>query len=521
MMIAVRPPTLSAVRLPLPLLLFLLLPGLLSAQSTGKPGGARIEILGADQWTSDKAIANGAQRLIGNARFKHEGAVMACDSAHIHADQRVDAFGHIRITQGDTLDLTGHTLHYCGKDRVAELDGDVRLNDRDMELSTGHLIYAIGERTATYTGGGTLVSRKENNTLTSGRGSYLAGAHTFIFSDDVVLQGPDRTITGDTLHYTTTTGVTRFLGPTSIISGGTRMWCERGSYDTRKDVGLFTQGGRILLKDGQELKGDSLRYDRAQGLGEAWGHVEALDTANQVLVRGGRGTYHERTQRSLVTDRAELVMAMAGDSLFLHADTLFAMRDSAGTRRITGRRGARFFKRDLQGVCDTMTYVQGDSMIHLLGAPALWSGSDQITGRRMRIKLREGGIDTLFVDEDAFLVSAVDSTHYDQVTGTHMVGLFRGDQLHRIEATGTCRTVYHPKELRDGRETIMGVNRADCSRLVVTVGDGRVQRITFITRPDATLYPLDQVPDAERVLKGFQWRIAERPADRTGIFDAP
>jgi hypothetical protein len=81
--------------------------------------------------------------------------------------------------------------------------------------------------------------------------------------------------------------------------------------------------------------------------------------------------------------------------------------------------------------------------------------------------------------------------------------------------------VYHPKEQRDGGEVITGVNRADCSKLVVTIDEGRVQRITFITRPDATLYPLEQAPNEERVLKGFSWRAAERPTDRAGIFDRP
>jgi hypothetical protein len=151
----------------------------------------------------------------------------------------------------------------------------------------------------------------------------------------------------------------------------------------------------------------------------------------------------------------------------------------------------------------------------------LWSGADQITGRSMRIKLREGGADTLFVDHDAFLISAVDSAHYDQVTGTHMVGLFRDNAIHRIEATGNCRTVYYPRELKDGREQVIGLNRADCSRLVVSIAEGQVKRITFITRPDAVLYPLDQAPPEERELKGFSWRVTERPLDREGIFARP
>ena len=483
--------------------------------------GTRIEILGADQWTFDKAIAPGAQRLIGNARFKHEGAIMSCDSAYLYAEQRVEAFGRISVRQGDTLSMTGGRMTYTGKDRVATLSGDVHVVDKDMDLTTTNLIYNVADRVATYTGGGKLVSRKENNTLTSGRGSYLAGVHTFIFSDRVVLQGPDRTIASDTLHYTTTTGVAQFFGPTTITSGGTRMWCSRGTYDTRKDQGHFSKGARILLKDGQELLGDSLAYDRKLGLGEGWGHVHVVDTANDILVRGDRGQHREQSKRSIITGRAELVMMMGEDSLFLHADTLFASADSLGKRQIRGQRGVRFFKKDLQGACDTMTYFQSDSLIRFIGSPVLWSGTDQITGRTMRIKLRDGGADTLFVDHDAFLISEVDTAHYDQVTGTHMVGLFRNNTINRIEATGTCRTVYFPKELKDGVEQLMGLNRADCSRLIVHILEGVVQRITFITQPDSVLYPLALAPIEEFRLKGFAWRAAERPADRQGIFGGP
>jgi hypothetical protein len=88
-------PCLLPLRLPLLLPLLLLLGSKAWSQTKIQGPGTRIEILGADAWTFDKAIAPGAQRLIGNARFKHEGAVMGCDSAYIYEDQRVEAFGRI------------------------------------------------------------------------------------------------------------------------------------------------------------------------------------------------------------------------------------------------------------------------------------------------------------------------------------------------------------------------------------------------------------------------------------------
>ena len=74
----------------------------LGQSGTGGESG-RIELLNADRGEYDDRIAPGAQRLKGNVRFKHKEALMRCDSAYLFKDQRVQAFGHVVIDQGDTL----------------------------------------------------------------------------------------------------------------------------------------------------------------------------------------------------------------------------------------------------------------------------------------------------------------------------------------------------------------------------------------------------------------------------------
>lgn len=498
------------------LVVALCVPRLVHAQGQGE-SGARIEILGADRWEFDDRLAKGAQRLIGDVRFKHQDAVMRCDSAYLFEDQHVQAHGHVAIQQGDTLHITGDRLDYTGSDRTAVITGNVRLRDPGMTLTTDALVYDLRTNTARYTTGARIVSGRDGNTLTSRNGSYLAAAHRFIFSGDVVLDHPERRIEADTLHYTTSTGVAEFFGPTRITQGDLRMWCERGSYDTRTERGRFTRGGRIV-SDGQELRGDSLHYDRKSGEGLGWGHVTVVDTANDLLVRGDFGRHLQASGRSMVTGHAELVMRMGEDSLFLHGDTLFASTDSSGGRLVNARRGVRFFKDDLQGVCDTMTYAERDSLIRLFGAPFLWSGKDQISGRHIRIALREGHPHRLFVEGDAFLAAQADSTHFDQVTGTTITGFFRADQLDHLIAEGNCRTVYFARDKKEGVERLIGMNRADCSRLQVQLDSSGVSAITFITKPDATLYPIAKAPADEQQLKGFVWNDVARPRDRLSIF---
>ena len=485
-------------------------------ESEGSRTGG-VEILNADVWEFDQARAQGAQVLKGNVRFKHGKAIMKCDSAYLYEDERVRAMGHVNINQGDTLFVDGDMLDYESRTRMARLEGNVHLRNADMELTSPALDYDMKAKRALYTNGARIVSRKENNTLTSDVGLYLADSRSFIFSRNVLLEHPDHTITSDTMHYRTGNGVAEFFGPTQILQNNTVINTLRGTYDTRNERARFTKRSSIL-SGGRSLNGDSLHYDKPTGIGRAWGNVVVTDTASDMIVNGDEGFYDEIKDRSMITGHAELVILMDGDSLFLHGDSIFTTPDSTG-KHIMAYRNVRFFKSDMQGVCDTLIYSDADSLIRMFNAPVLWSGSDQITGDHIRIAMKEGKAHRLFVEENAFLVSKADSVHFDQVAGTTMTGFFANNELDRILTEGNARTVYFAREEKDGLESIIGVNRADCSRISVKLAEGKVGTVTFMDRPDAILYPIDKAPTNELRMEGSDWRDDERPIDRQAIFD--
>ena len=481
-----------------------------------QPDNGRIEILNADRGEYDNVIAPGAQRLKGNVRFKHRDAILRCDSAYLYQDQRVQAFGHVTIDQGDTLHVQADRTLYDGNDRTAKLEGNVLLRNSDMELTTPALDYDLANRRAVYTAGGRIVSKSGNNTLTSDVGTYLTDARRFIFSKHVRLDHPERTILADTMHYVTSSGVAEFFGPTTITQKETVIETTRGIYDTKAEKARFSQRSSIQSK-GRILEGDSLHYDRKTGQGLAWGEVLVSDTANDMLVKGDHGRYNEVTDRAIITGHAELELVMDADTLFLHADSLFTSPDSSG-KRIQAHQHVRFYRSDLQGSCDTLKYSDADSAIYMFNSPILWSGTDQITGDHIRIALLNGKADKLFVERNAFLVSDVDGLHFDQVTGTTMTGQFGDTGLRTLLVEGNSRTVYFAMENKNGVESIMGVNRADCSRIRVHLTAGKVSTVTFLDRPDAVLYPLEKVPPEELRMKGSEWRSEERPIDRSDIF---
>jgi lipopolysaccharide export system protein LptA len=485
-----------------------------SSAQTGK----RIEILHANSLEFDEKLAPGAQRLIGAVRLKHQNTIMSCDSAWLYEDQSMKAFSRVHLQQGDTLDIRGKRLEYSGVSRSATMIGDVRLNDPQVELMTDRLTYELNSSTAYYTTGGKIVSKRERNTLTSRKGQYQTGFKEFIFSDSVVLVHPDRRIESDTLKYRTNTGMAVFGGPTTIDQGRTRIFCTSGWYDTRTDHSELDNGARIWY-DEQELLGDTVTYDRESGLGEAWGNVLMRDTVNNITVTGDFGRYNELTDKSLVTGHAELIMLVGEDSLFMHSDTLVAVNDSTGERVLHAFHGVRFYKEDMQGVCDSLVYALADSTINFWTDPYLWTEDEQLSGDTIALLLRNGKAHRLFINGHAFMMSLVDSMNYDQISGTDMIGYFVDSDLDRIYAEGNCRTVYHAREdLEDGTQKPIGINRADCSKIIVRVQSRSVDRITFITHPKATMYPPGKAPIGELVLEGAIWNGDARPRDRNDIF---
>ena len=67
----------------------------------------------ADILKANEAISTDYQVLKGNVRFRRGDMYMFCDSAYFYPEtSSLDAFGNVRMTQGDTLWVYRDVLHY-------------------------------------------------------------------------------------------------------------------------------------------------------------------------------------------------------------------------------------------------------------------------------------------------------------------------------------------------------------------------------------------------------------------------
>lgn len=479
----------------------------------------QIEIVKAGSLEGTKENGLEVRRLVGDVVFRQGETFLYCDSALFFVESNtIDAFGSVRI-EGPSAKLSGDFLHYEGNTETAKITGKVvKLTDDKAVLTTTALDYDLKTEIGFYSNGGTVTDPQ--NILTSKKGFYYTKERAVYFRDQVVLKNPKYIMESDTLKYSTPDAQAYFLGPCTIRSTGqdsSVIYCEFGWYNTKTEKSYFRKNAFVQSKE-NILRGDSLLYDRKLQLGRAFRNVSVTDTLQKMIIAGDYAWMNEKSKTSFVTGHAEMIKIFDTDSMFLHADTLYAKSDSVNNKSFLAYRHVRLFKFDLQGQCDSLVYQSKDSTIYFFGLPVLWNDSNQLTAQLIRLELASNKLNRLFLDTNAFITSREDSLRYNQVRGKDMIGYFNDNQLRRINVTGNGQTIYY---IRNKQQLLTGVNRADCSDMSIYTVEGAVQKISLINAPDATLYPVKEVQPGEMRLKDFYWHGALQPKSRNDIFIWP
>lgn len=476
----------------------------------------QIEILRAEELVSAEREGREAQKLVGDVQFRHKDALMYCDSAFMYRDvNKIEAFGSVRINQGDSINLYGDYLDYDGNTQIATVTGDiVTLVSNEFTLTTDRLIYDRVQNSASYYTGGTIVSKTDSNRLKSQKGYYYSYQKRFDFKDHVVLSNPDFIMRSDTLKYFTNTEIVNFLGPTTIEGDSNLIYCEIGWYKTIEDQSKYFNNA-YLISETRKLSGDTLYYDRNIGYGEAKGNVRIVDTLEELTITGQYAEMFEYNDSAVVTNDPLMIKDLDGDTIFLHADT-FKIFQADSNKYMLAYYGVKIYKQDLQAICDSVAYVLNDSTIQLIGNPILWSDANEMSADSIDLVLKNKQLHSMLMRPNAFIVSQVDSIRYNQIKGDRMVGFFKEKQLRKIRVFGSGQTIYYGQD-DDGK--FIGVNWAESSDISISMEEQEIKSITFISEAEASMYPMGELdPRTELRFKGFQWRVHLRPLSKEDLF---
>ena len=472
----------------------------------------------AETFSYDKDLMADGQLLKGNVRFRHDDAYLYCDSAYFFEERNsFNAYGHVRIVQGDTLFIYGDVLYYDGDTKMARLRKNVRMHNRTVRLTTDSLNYDRGANVGYYFTGGKLTDA--TNTLTSKFGYYYPGLEMALFRGKVRLTNPNFVMDADTLKYFTETDLAQILGPTTVLyEKETTIYSEKGWYDTKTEQSELLLNSLITHQDGKTLKGDTIFYDKKKGIGRAHHHVELDDTVKKVSLRGHYLYYKEEGDVALAKDSALMIDHSTTDTLYLNADTLFSYAVDSVDKVVEAFYNVRVFRKDVQAVCDSARYETRDSVLHLMKMPILWSDNQQITGDTIRIFSVNGAVERLQVINSAFVCQQEDSIRFNQLSGKEVTAYIADGELYRVDVRGNAQSLFFPRE---ADSTMIGMNQTESSFLTVYLKKQKIDRIVLYPAPIGVMTPLDQVIAESMYLPNYSWQVAIRPQKWEDVFARP
>ena len=254
------------------------------------------------------------RKVVGPARFLHNGTFLLCDTALWNMETKViDAWGHVSILQDETV-LTSDNLKYLVDEDLAQFRGSVvQLTDKDHNtLRTRHLDYNTKDSVAVFKNGGSMRD-KDGQIIESRDGTYDSKIKIFTFENDVNMFTDSIFVKTNTLIYESDKNLATFGAGTNAWQDDNMLSSEKGWYNSDKELFLFHDDVHVMTPD-QEGWCDSLYFHRATQDVEMLGNAQMTDTTRNIFSLAGRIQYQDSLAKVTFTRKPAFITQTEEDN---------------------------------------------------------------------------------------------------------------------------------------------------------------------------------------------------------------
>lgn len=214
-------------------------------------------------------------------------------------------------------------------------------------------------------------------------------------------------------------------------------------------------------------------------------------------------------QDSLTASSPDSLGVEGADSLAVADSLAAAPKDTTKISFIYGLHNVRVFRSDMQVVCDSLAYNDLDSLVRLYKRPLVWNEiKRQYTADSITVIVKNQALERASLMSNAFIVVQEDSLCYDQIRGTEMMAYFDSTgTLKRFDALGGASGLFFIEE----NGSLATVNKFESKMLTATLSGGEIQDLNYFESVKSDAYPVVQMTEDEKILKGFEWQPDKRP----------
>lgn len=496
----------------------------------------QIEIPYSGFLTFDEANYPGAKVLTRDdsqqVHITHGSINLWCDRAiHYSEDKFIEAFGNVKMIQGDTINMTSKYIEYSGKTQLALASGDVVLKSPNSTITSDTLYFDRLKQQSFYKSGGTVV-KDSSGTITSKIGRYYMDIKKFKFVEDVVLTSDDALINSNFFDFYEDTGLAYLFGPSTITTETSKTYCEKGFYDTENKVGYALKNAKIDY-DNREILGDSIYFDNNTSFASATNNIKVTDTINHSIIKGHYAEVFKEKDSLFITKHALAITVQENDSIYIHADKIL-VTGKPEHRIVKAYYNAKLYKSDISAKTDSIHADQKTGLTQLINLdrfssgdafskkrkPILWNLENQMTGDTIHLisNPETEKLDSLIVFNNAFIISkdTISENGYNQIKGMHLTGLFNNENtLRKVDINKNAENIFY---VRNDTQELIGIDKAKSGSISILFDNGDIEEYSRLNQADGKTYPESKYPEKEKFFKDFDWREEERPISVEDLF---
>ena len=246
-------------------ILFLLgYPMILNAQDFEESPSDTLSYIAMEADTMLHSEYESVDTLIKNVILTQDSLVMFCEKATVIDQIYAKAYYNVVIIHHDTTQIYADSMYYDGVAKIAELYGEVILQDGKQRLFTNKLIYHTEDKYSYYLEGGTIIS--EGDTIVSKKGHYYQREKKVRLSDKVTFTDSSRVLRTDSILYFYDRDELNIIAPTVIERDSIDIYCEDGIYRLKTNRGVLSRevqvksGDQIITSQILDVRGEEGKY---------------------------------------------------------------------------------------------------------------------------------------------------------------------------------------------------------------------------------------------------------------------
>ncbi|HPI55442.1 MAG TPA: OstA-like protein [Chitinophagaceae bacterium] len=467
---------------------------------------------------------------------------------------KIGKYTHGGSVQTDGTNVSSETGTYNGYSQQTYFKKDVVVNNEKYSIQSKELTYNIKTKVVKLLDESTIVT--ENSTIQTRKGQYDSKTGNAVFDSRTTIENEDQVIIGNRITYNDKQGYAKATGNVFVYDtkNDSKLAADIAEYNKLSGFGKAS-GNVILEQQGGKttLTSKEVEFNKKTGYAKANQDVIVIDTAEKSKLLCGTLEFNDNSGFMLATKNPKLITLADQDSMFMRMDTLISIRndlmheltrkqilpnDKKNTsprwmysllladstykneedtvhKNLIANHNVKLYSDSMQVVCDSLFYLQSDSIFKLYKSPVMWSKSQQSSADTILLKTVSNKLSEVNLIQSSLLLSETGyEGFYNQLSGNYIDAYFIENQIDKVYVNQNAESIYFEK---DDEGACIGANKVASAKINAYFKDKELDHIVLLEQPAGDFTPSDELTEATKFLTTFKLFDARKPLSKDDI----